>query len=175
MRDVQPSPRTAAPTAASPARRYGEVRVVMHDAEGVVSLHGDIDVGVAGEFDAAAHELARADLPVHMDASRVTFCDSAAVHFLALLLRSGLSVRVSDADDRLATLLALAKAPATLITAVRSSTPWATSHRTDTSVAAADAAESGGEPPQQELAARLARLRREHRAAERARGSLPRN
>jgi anti-anti-sigma regulatory factor len=174
MQDFQPSPGTAVRTVAPSAGRYGEVQVVLHPAEAVVSLHGDIDFGVAGEFDAAAHELAGADLPVHVDASRMTFCDSAAVHFLARLLRSGLSVRVSDADDRLATLLALAKAPAALVTAVRTSTVWP-SRPTDTSRAAADVDDSGAEPPQQALAARLARLRRDHRAAERAQGSLPGN
>ena len=174
MRDIQPSPLVTAPAGASTPVRYGEVHVMLHPAEAVVSLHGDIDVGVADEFDGAAHRLARAELPVHLDASRVTFCDSAAVHFLARLLRAGLSVRVSDSDDRVATLLALAKAPAGLITAVQTSTIWRTP-TTDESEPAAEVATHDPEPPQQALAARLARLRREHRAAERARGSATRN
>ena len=174
MRNVQSSPLMAAPAGAPTAVRYGEVHVVLHPAEAVVSLHGDIDVGVADEFDGAAHRLARAELPVHLDASRVTFCDSAAVHFLARLLRAGLSVRVSDSDDRLAMLLGLAKAPSALITAVRTSTTWRTP-TTDDSETAAEVATHDAEPPQQALAARLARLRREHRAAERSRGSATRN
>jgi anti-anti-sigma regulatory factor len=174
MREIQSSSSATTPARAATPVRYGKVEVVLHPTEAVVSLQGDIDVGVADEFDGAAHRLARAELPVHLDASRVTFCDSAAVHFLARLLRAGLSVRVSDSDDRVATLLALAKAPAGLITAVQTSTIWRTP-TTDESEPAAEVATHDPEPPQQALAARLARLRREHRAAERARGSATRN
>jgi anti-sigma B factor antagonist len=99
---------------------YGDVSVLRGSACGVVRLRGDIDVAVRHDLDGAADQLALDGRPVRLDASDMTFCDSTAVHFLAALLRAGLSVRVQDPDGRLAAVLAAAGAPSPLVASVRS-------------------------------------------------------
>jgi anti-anti-sigma factor len=58
----------------------------------VLSAEGELDIVTAGALDAAA--LAAGASALVLDLSRVTFFDSAAVHFLDRLLRSGVPVRV---------------------------------------------------------------------------------
>ena len=118
------SPSSSLPTRA-PRRphRYGEVCVLLDPDEAVVWLHGDIDLGVQRELDAAVTDLFRADLPVLIDLSKITFCDSTAVRFLAHLLQAGLSVRVHDPTGRLSWLLEQVLAPEPVLVSVRTSQP----------------------------------------------------
>jgi ABC-type transporter Mla MlaB component len=119
-------PASLPPTTSAPGpSRYGEVCVLLYADEAVVWLHGEIDLAVREELDETVHDLVQANLPVRVDASRVTFADSAAVYFLGRLFRAGLSVRVHDPADHLSLLLRLVGAPAALVAAVQTSTPYA--------------------------------------------------
>lgn len=174
------------PEAQQPADRYGEVCVLLDPDEAVVWLHGDIDAAVKDELDGAVTDLTQAELPVRVDASNMTFCDSTAVHFLAHLLRSGLSVRVEDPSGRLARLLELVLAPDTVLERVR--TALADTRRTGslgaptlvrstssvTSLPATPASASAATPEVAAFAARVVQLRRARRRAQRLRAARPR-
>src|SRR3954469_18491253 len=169
------------PEAHQPADRYGEVCVLLDPDEAVVWLHGDIDAGVQDELDAAVTDLTQAELPVRVDASKMTFCDSTAVHFLAHLLRAGLSVCVQDPTGRLARLFELVLAPDTVLARVRTA-PAGTRHAESlgaptllpsissvTSLTAAPASASAATPEVAAFAARVVQLRRARRRVQRLR------
>src|SRR3954468_1067064 len=169
------------PEAQQPADRYGEVCVLIDPDEAVVWLHGDIDLAVQEELDGAVTDLTQAALPVRVDASKMTFCDSTAVHFLAHLLRAGLSVRVQDPTGRLAWLLELVLAPGAVLARVRPVQEGRRGARTadapalgrSSSSAAPPWAPSSSEPPSTPevaaFAARVVQLRRARRRAQRMR------
>jgi len=175
------------PGAQQPTRRYGEVCVLIDPDEALVWLHGDIDAAVQDELDGAVTDLTQAKLPVRVDASKMTFCDSAAVHFLAHLLRAGLSVRVEDPSGRLAWLLELVLAPDTVLE--RLQTALAGTRRTGspgtpillrstssgTSPTATPASASPAAPEVAAFAARVVQLRRARRRAQRMRAARHRH
>lgn len=69
--------------------RAGGIALTERPAVSVVTLWGEIDIALRNEASAALAGAFRRDLPVVVDASRVTFMDSAGIAFLVQLCRIG--------------------------------------------------------------------------------------
>lgn len=75
----------------------------------MVTLWGEIDIALRNEASAALAGAFQRDLPVVVDASRVTFIDSAGVAFLVQLCRigrdEGMQVSLHDPPEAVRTML----------------------------------------------------------------------
>lgn len=80
---------------------HGEAVALVEIDHVVVWLHGDIDVTMADELRQLSSDLSDLRLPVVLDASRITFCDSAGLSFVLRLMSSGLQVALRDPSEAL--------------------------------------------------------------------------
>jgi anti-anti-sigma factor len=67
----------------------GGVSIRVEPGSVVVRLAGEIDLALSAELNAVAAEAIRADRPVRLEVAAVTFIDSAAVGFMAVLAAAG--------------------------------------------------------------------------------------
>ncbi len=83
----------------------GEAVALVESDQVVVWLHGDIDVTMAKDLNGLLHDLNDLQLPVVIDASNVTFCDSAGLGFVVRLMGCGLQVTLRQPSKALRLLL----------------------------------------------------------------------
>ncbi|WP_277213176.1 STAS domain-containing protein [Isoptericola croceus] len=85
--------------------RAGGIALSERPSVSVVMMWGEIDVALRNEASAALAGAFQRDLPVIVDASRVTFIDSAGIAFLVQLCRigqdEGLQVSLHDPPSAL--------------------------------------------------------------------------
>lgn len=86
-------------------RPHGEVVALVEPDHVVVWLHGDIDATISRELAGVLRDLDEIRLPVVLDGSRVTFCDSAALSFVVRLWAFGLPVTLREPSPALRLLL----------------------------------------------------------------------
>ncbi|PJI93450.1 STAS domain-containing protein [Luteimicrobium subarcticum] len=67
----------------------GAIRLVEEAGHSVVELEGEIDVALRGDAGAALANALERELPVIIDASRVTFADSTGIAFLVQFVTIG--------------------------------------------------------------------------------------
>lgn len=84
---------------------HGEAVALVEADQVVVWLHGDIDVTMHAELDGLLNDLDDLRLPVVIDASNVTFCDSAGLGFVIRLMGCGLQVTLRRPSAALQQLL----------------------------------------------------------------------
>lgn len=75
---------------------HGEAVALVEADHVVVWLHGDIDVTMLDELQSLLSDLDELRLPVILDASNVTFCDSAGLGFVIRLMGCGLPVTLRE-------------------------------------------------------------------------------
>ncbi len=83
----------------------GEAVALVEFDKAVVWLHGDIDVTMTSELQSLLADLQHLRLPVVLDGSHVTFCDSAGIGFVLRLMGCGLPVTLRDPSPALRLLL----------------------------------------------------------------------
>lgn len=84
---------------------HGEAVALVEFDHVVVWLHGDIDITMTDELRQLLHDLDELQLPVVLDASHVTFCDSAGLSFVLRMMSSGLQVTLREPSEALRLLL----------------------------------------------------------------------
>ncbi len=84
---------------------HGEAVALVEADHVVVWLHGDIDTTLADELSQLLDDLDELHLPVVLDGSHVTFCDSAGLRFVLRLMSSGLQVTLRQPSEALRLLL----------------------------------------------------------------------
>lgn len=84
---------------------HGEAVALVETDHVVVWLHGDIDMTMTDELRQLLDDLDDLHLPVVLDASHVTFCDSAGLSFVLRLMSSGLQVTLREPSASLRLLL----------------------------------------------------------------------
>lgn len=83
----------------------GEAVALVEPDHVVVWLHGDIDATLSAELNGLLKDLDELRLPVVLDASRVTFCDSSGLSFVLRLMGCGLPVSLREPSKALLVLL----------------------------------------------------------------------
>jgi anti-anti-sigma factor len=66
----------------------GNVQVSLRGDVSVVTLAGEVDVGLSKALDDACSAVLQRDRPVRVDAGRLTFIDSSGLNFLARLIQA---------------------------------------------------------------------------------------
>ena len=64
------------------------VRVSLEPDISLITLAGQVDIGLTAELDAAAGQVIERDLPVRIDATALTFIDSSGLRFLARIINA---------------------------------------------------------------------------------------
>lgn len=83
----------------------GEAVALIEGDHVEVWLHGDIETTMTAELRTLLSDLERMHLPVVLDGSHVTFCDSACLSFVLRLMGSGVPVTLRDPSPALRLLL----------------------------------------------------------------------
>lgn len=83
----------------------GDVVALVEGDHVEVWLHGDIETTMTPELHSLLGDLERMHLPVVLDGSHVTFCDSACLSFVLRLMGSGVPVTLRDPSASLRLLL----------------------------------------------------------------------
>lgn len=84
---------------------HGEAVALIESDHVVVWLHGEIDATMTKELNSLLHDLDACRLPVVLDTSRVTFCDSAGLSFVLRLMGCGLPVSLREPSKAMLVLL----------------------------------------------------------------------